>query len=187
MDAVVPRLRALAASLPPPPPPAVVYEVASRYVALPGWALLVVAAAAGATPRPRAVAAHLALPLVFGLSALYVSCLVGAVQIDRLPPTDLGSLAELRSAFTSDWMLTAGWVHYLAMDLLLGLGVLVDAGRRRGGAGLLWRVGLIVCLAGVCLLAPAGVLMYAVFRTVVRQDAAAAATAPPPREGRKEE
>jgi len=133
------------------------------------------------------VAAHLVLPLVVGLSALYVACLFGAVQIDRLPPTDLGSLEELRSAFTSDWMLTAGWVHYLGMDLLVGLGVLVDAGRRRGGAGLLWRVGLIVCLAGVCLLAPAGMLLYAFFRTVVGQDAAAAATAAPPREGRKEE
>lgn len=173
LDAAAAALRPLVAALPPPPPPATVYATASRAAALPGWAVLAVAVAAGATPRPRGVAAHLVLPLVAGLAAAYVACMVAAVTIDALPPTDLSTLDELRTAFgRSDWLLTAGWVHYLCLDLAVGLGVMLDAGRRRGGrGGVAWRVGLLGCLFVVMAVAPAGVLLYGVFRTMVgRQD-----------------
>lgn len=171
---------ALRSALAALPPPATVYTTATRVVALPGWAVLAAAAAAGGTPRPRGIAAHLVLPLVLALSAVYVTCMAAALVVDELPPTDLGTLADLRTAFgTSDWLLTAGWVHYLALDLLLGLGVFLDASRRRGGrGGVAWRAGLLGCLVVVCALAPAGVLLYALFRTVVgREEEAPAAGA----------
>ncbi len=31
------------------------------------------------------------------------------------------SIGQVRALFSDDWMLTAGWVHYLAFDLFVGL------------------------------------------------------------------
>lgn len=174
--AVRPALHAAAAAIRPAlsalPPPATVYVNASRMAALPGWAVLAAAVVVGATPRPRGVAAHLVLPVIAGLAATYVVCMVAAQMVDALPPTDLSTLDELRTAFgSSDWLLTAGWVHYLCFDLLVGLGVMLDAGRRRAGrGGVAWRVGLLVCLALILALGPAGALLYGLFRTVVGRE-----------------
>lgn len=42
-----------------------------------------------------------------------------------------GSLADLRTLFQSDALLTAGWLHYLAFDLLIGTWI-ASEGRARG-------------------------------------------------------
>lgn len=77
-----------------------------------GWAILVFG------PRRFAwlnVVPQVVIPL--GLSALY-GVLVLRFFVE--PGGGYGSLADVRQLFTSDWVLLAGWVHYLAFDLAIG-------------------------------------------------------------------
>jgi hypothetical protein len=55
------------------------------------------------------------LPL--GLSAVYA-----ALILSRFSGMGggFGSLADVRQLFSDDWVLLAGWVHYLAFDLFVG-------------------------------------------------------------------
>ena len=40
-----------------------------------------------------------------------------------------GSVAQVQQLFADPWLLTAGWVHYLAFDLFVGAWQVRDAGR----------------------------------------------------------
>lgn len=81
---------------------------------LPGWAILVLA------PRGRWVwldrVASLILPL--GLSALYAGLIL--THFSGAEGGGFGSIAQVRALFADDWGLLAGWVHYLAFDLMIG-------------------------------------------------------------------
>ena len=65
------------------------------------------------------------------------------------------SLAAVAELFTDPWLLLAGWLHYLAFDLLVGRWEARDASER-GIPHLL----LIPCLALTFLFGPAGWLSY---------------------------
>lgn len=77
-----------------------------------GWMILIVGprrfATLNAVPK-------LAIPLA--LSALYA---VLVLRHFAEAGGDFGSLAGVRQLFSSDWVLLAGWVHYLAFDLAIG-------------------------------------------------------------------
>ncbi len=90
--------------------------------ALVGWALLVF------VPRWRGVAqavATVAVPAI--LSAAYAA-LVGAWW--SRGAGGFGSLDGVRSLFETPGLLVAGWLHYLAFDLLVGAWAARDAYRR---------------------------------------------------------
>jgi hypothetical protein len=77
-----------------------------------GWSILVFG--------PRRFAWLNALPqlvIPLGLSLLYA---VLVLRYFAMPGGGYGSLASVRQLFTSDWVLLAGWVHYLAFDLAIG-------------------------------------------------------------------
>jgi hypothetical protein len=61
------------------------------------------------------VVPRLAVPLL--LSVLYSALMLGFFFTAE---GGFGSLAEVRALFSSDPVLLAGWVHYLAFDLLIG-------------------------------------------------------------------
>jgi Domain of unknown function (DUF4281) len=63
--------------------------------------------------------------------------------------------------FTNRWLLLAGWVHYLAFDLLIGSWETRDA-QERGVPHLL----LVPCLFFTFMFGPAGWLLYMGIRTV---------------------
>jgi hypothetical protein len=69
------------------------------------------------------------------------------------------SLAGVAALFDNRWLLLAGWLHYLAFDLLVGAWEARDA-QRRGIPRLL----LVPCLALTFLLGPAGWLAYKAVR-----------------------
>mgnify|MGYP003338704544 CR=1 FL=1 len=70
-------------------------------------------------------------------------------------PGGFGSLAGVAQLFDNRWMLLAGWIHYLAFDLLVGTWEARDA-RERGLAHLL----LVPCLLLTFMFGPAGWLLY---------------------------
>jgi hypothetical protein len=81
---------------------------------LPGWLILILA------PRGRWVWLDRipALILPFGLSALYTGLILA--HFSAAEGGGFGSIAQVRALFASDYGLLAGWVHYLAFDLLIG-------------------------------------------------------------------
>ncbi len=82
-------------------------------------------------------------------------------------PGGFSSLDEVMALFTSRWLVTAGWVHYLAFDLFVG-GWEVADGRRRGVPHLL----LIPCLALTFFFGPIGLLLYLLLRLLYRRTVA---------------
>ena len=123
-------------------------------LALAGWLALAFSPLA---PRLAQRVAGLFVPLV--LSAGYTA-LVLAFWTSSEGGFD--SLANVERLFESRWLLLAGWVHYLAFDLLIGAWV-VRVARREG----LSHVLVLPCLAATFLFGPAGFLMFQAWRESV--------------------
>lgn len=66
-----------------------------------------------------------------------------------------GSLAEVARLFSNPWMLLAGWIHYLAFDLLVGRWIAADAASTRLSP---WLAA--PCMALTFMFGPAGWLTY---------------------------
>ena len=128
----------------------------SGMVSVPGWLLLVVAPRWPWTSR---LVAGVVIPLL--LAVLYVYLVVthffGAEG-------GFGTLADVSLLFQNPYVLLAGWVHYLALDLFVGSWEVRDA-RRLGIPHLL----VIPCLVLTLLFAPAGLLLYFVLRLALRR------------------
>lgn len=75
------------------------------------------------------------------------------------------TLAGVATLFTNPWMLLAGWMHYLAFDLLIGTWEVRDA-QARGIPHLL----VVPCLILTFLFGPAGWLLYLAVRSALRRD-----------------
>lgn len=91
--------------------PETLFQIANP-AAMAGWAILMLA------PRRWKALGHVArtaLPLA--LSALYAA-LVLAYFAEA--GGGYGSLAEVRTLFAHNHVLVAGWVHFLAFDLMIG-------------------------------------------------------------------
>lgn len=130
--------------------PESLFSLAS-YLSLPGWLLLILA------PRWRWSARLIGpviLPII--LSALYVAALAL-----HLPHAEggFGSLAEVRALFSEDWILLAGWIHYLAFDLFVGSWEVRDA-QRIGVPHLI----VVPCLILTLFVGPVGFLCYLLAR-----------------------
>jgi hypothetical protein len=98
------------------------------------------------------------VPLLFAV--LYTAI---AISLFGRAPGGFSTLAAVATLFSNPWLLLAGWVHYLAFDLLVGSWELQDA-RERGIPHLL----VVPCLALTFLFGPAGWLLYTVVRSIRR-------------------
>ena len=100
--------------------------------------------------------------LVPGLFAVaYVAILVTSFAGSEGSFTTLAGVAAL---FRNPWLLLAGWLHYLAFDLLIGCWEARDA-QSRGVPQLL----LIPCLGLTLMFGPAGWLAYLAVRQAGRR------------------
>jgi hypothetical protein len=134
--------------------PETVFSIANP-VAMVGWILLVV------QPRRRwvtDVAAGWAIPAVLAIAyaAIVATHIVGS-------PGGFSSLPAVATLFANPWLLLAGWIHYLAFDLLIGGWEARDA-RERGVS----PVALVPCLVLTFLFGPAGWLLYLLARRTGR-------------------
>jgi ABA DEFICIENT 4-like len=124
-------------------------------LAIAGWLSLAV------LPR-RIWAERLSTWAIPGLLAgLYVA--IVAVRWGQ-SPGGFSSLAAVRQLFDDRWMLLAGWVHYLAFDLLVGCWIVRDA-RARGIA----HPVLLPLLLLTFLFGPAGWVSYLGVRAALRK------------------
>jgi hypothetical protein len=90
------------------------------------------------------------VPLLFAI--VYVA--IVATTFGRTPG-GFSTLVGVATLFSNPWALLAGWIHYLAFDLLIGTWETRDA-REHGVPRLL----LVPCLLLTFLFGPAGWLLY---------------------------
>lgn len=74
------------------------------------------------------------------------------------------TLAGVSTLFSNPWLLLAGWLHYLAFDLLVGTWEVRDSRERRIPHAL-----VVPCLALTFLFGPAGWLLYNAVRLAYRR------------------
>lgn len=122
-------------------------------IVLPAWLMLIF------VPRwkwTRIVAAY-AVPSA--LAVVYLTLLV----MNKPPEgAGFGSIVQVERLFSSQWLLLAGWIHYLAFDLFVGAWEVRDA----------WRLNIshwfvVPCLALTFLIGPVGLLAYFAVRVAV--------------------
>jgi len=131
--------------------PESVFSLASTTAML-SWLLLII--------RPRAAWVQ----LVTGrLVPIALAVVYGVVLVPRFGGSDGGfdSLAAVARLFADPWLLLAGWIHYLAFDLLTGVWETRDAARRGVPH---WMV--IPCLLLTFMFGPLGWLAYLGVRTL---------------------
>lgn len=123
-----------------------IFTLASRTAML-SWLLLIV------LPRNRR-----AVDLVAGLvvPALLAAAYVAIVAVFWWDASGgFTSLAAVAALFEHPWILLAGWLHYLAFDLLVGRWELQDA-QARG----IHHALVVPCLVATFMFGPAGWLLY---------------------------
>ena len=125
-----------------------------------GAALIAWAALAASVLMPRLrrtvwTATGLGLPALFAVA--YIGALIAGLSNGK--GGGFGSIAEVRQLFSDDHALTAGWIHYLAFDLIVGTLIARDAARSGVSA-----VFVVPALALTFLFGPAGLLAYLVVR-----------------------
>jgi hypothetical protein len=120
-------------------------------MALAGWLALAFLPLA---PRFLGAAASTVVPLL--LSTAYAALVLAFWSSST---GGFGSLDAVARLFENRWLLLAGWVHYLAFDLLIGAWEARTARRECMAHGL-----LLPCLAVTFLFGPAGYLLFQALR-----------------------
>ena len=116
-------------------------------LAMAGWVALIL------LPRWPVLVSGLRFGIIGLLSVSYVTLIM--VYFFRIKGGGFGSIAEVRQLFLSDGGLLAGWIHYLAFDLFVGLWI---AGRAdRVGIGRLIQAPILVA---TFMFGPLGLLMF---------------------------
>lgn len=133
--------------------PTEVFSIAGM-ITMPMWILMIVAPKWKVT---RFLIDFKVIPLA--LSAIYVVYIFKAMQIGGAP--DFGSLASVMALFTEQHAVLAGWVHYLAFDLVVGMWML-DQNKKLQIHQLL----MAPCLFGTFMLGPVGFLAFMIIRAI---------------------
>jgi hypothetical protein len=133
----------------------------ANLLAIVSWLLLAVGFR---RPWVTAVVTGTAVPMLFAVA--YVAII--AVVFGRVEG-GFSSLDDVARLFGDRWMLLAGWLHYLAFDLLIGTWEARDAAARDVPAWL-----LVPCFFLTFMFGPAGWLTYMAVRTAYSRPRASA-------------
>ncbi len=126
-------------------------------IAMLSWIILIVA------PRwivTRKIILSGAIPLL-----LSVAYLVLIVLFFGKSEGGFDSLGNVMKLFTNEWSVLAGWIHYLAFDLFVGIWEVKDAQAKNISH---WFV--IPCLILTFLLGPIGFLLYSILRLFLAKE-----------------
>lgn len=97
------------------------------------------------------------IPIV--LSAVYIFYIIQSMMGNGF--MDFGSLDSVMELFTKENAVLAGWVHYLAFDLLVGMWM-VAQNRELG----IHKALMAPCLFFTFMLGPLGFLLFVTFKTL---------------------
>jgi hypothetical protein len=129
--------------------PEQIFPVLNAVAAL-AWIVLAV------VPRRRWATVTVATAVPLLLAIAYTILIAAAWGGSEGGFSSLGDVALL---FQNRWLLLAGWVHYLAFDLLVGGWEVRDAAERR-----IPHLAVVPCLALTFMFGPAGWLLYLALR-----------------------
>lgn len=109
------------------------------------------------SPRLMAIP-KFAIPALFGL-------VYAGITLARFHGSGggYGSLAELRALFATDELLVAGWLHYLAFDLFVGVWI----AERADEAGLSRAIQAVILVAAF-IFPPVGLVLFLATRAAMR-------------------
>ena len=97
------------------------------------------------------------IPII--LSIVYVTYIIQAIQIGGM--MDFGSLKSVMALFTEQNAVLAGWVHYLAFDLLIGMWIL-----NQNRTVKIHHLLIIPCLLATFMFGPIGFLLFTIMSAV---------------------
>ncbi|MBT8264781.1 MAG: DUF4281 domain-containing protein [Muriicola sp.] len=126
-------------------------------IAMPMWLLMIILPKWKLT---RFLIDYKLIPLL--LSLIYAWYI--ALSIQSGPAMDFGSLEAVMNLFTAENALLAGWVHYLAFDLLVGMWMLDQNKTLR-----IHPLIMAPCLFGTFMLGPVGFLLFMIVKTIKTQ------------------
>jgi Domain of unknown function (DUF4281) len=130
----------------------------SNLLALVTWLALIVSPPGSAwTPALWRIAGRF-VPLIF--SVVYVALLITYWSGDG----GFGSIQEVQALFKNPGLLTAGWVHYLAWDVWLGVWIASRAAQLKLSHWLIVPVLLLTFMFG-----PAGLLAFVALRALLKR------------------
>jgi hypothetical protein len=135
--------------------PEQIFSLAST-LALVGWVVMVIA------PHWQHTRALVFSGVVLLLSALYAYLILRYMGAATQNGGGFGSLKEVTLLFQTPEALLAGWIHYLAFDLITGLWISVDAAKRG-----INRWFTLPFLFLTFMLGPIGLLTYSITRSIV--------------------
>ncbi len=129
-----------------------IFKLAST-IAMLAWVLMIVA------PKWKWTGRAVIGFVVTLLCIIYIYTLSKSFGQDDFK--SFGSLPGVMQLFTNEGAVLAGWVHYLAFDLMVGLFILNDAGKNNISHWL-----IIPCLFFTFMLGPVGLFLYLLIRMV---------------------
>ncbi|GMN06270.1 ABA4-like family protein [Croceitalea sp. MTPC5] len=136
--------------------PSEIFSTANM-TAMPMWLLLM------ALPKwkvTRFLIDYKIVPLL--LAILYVVFIVRAIQIGGW--MDFGSLDSVMALFTEENAVLAGWIHYLAFDLLVGMWMVNQNAKLK-----IHRLLMVPCLLGTFMFGPVGFALFIILKTIKKQ------------------
>ena len=138
----------------------------SNPIALIGWLFLIFLPRWKWTTR---LVTPVVIPVLLGV--LYVILIVGNFGNTG---GGFGTLEEVKLLFANDYVLVAGWIHYLVFDLFVGSWILRDAQRER-----IHHLIVVPCLLGTFMFGPFGLILYFLVRGIRRSKLALDGAATP--------
>ena len=127
--------------------PAQVFSIANM-IAMPMWILMILLPKWKVT---RSLIDYKVIPLILALIyAIYIF-----ISLSGGGGMDFGSLDSVMALFTKENAVLAGWVHYLAFDLLVGMWM-IDQNKELG----IHQLIMAPCLLGTLMLGPVGFLLF---------------------------
>ncbi|PRX54835.1 ABA4-like family protein [Flagellimonas meridianipacifica] len=130
-----------------------IFSIANT-MAMPMWLLLIILPKWKVT---RFLIDYKVIPLL--LSLFYAHYIILHLQAGG--GLDFGSLSSVMSLFTLEDLVMAGWVHYLAFDLLVGMWM-INQNRNLG----IHQILMAPCLIATFMLGPVGFLLFTVLKTI---------------------
>lgn len=135
-----------------------IFLVANQ-LAMVGWLILLIS---WFVPFVRNAVKFAVIPLLFAVA--YAVIVLGAFGNSG---GDFQSLAGVMKLFTSPWATLAGWIHYLAFDMFVGIWEFEDA--KKHGIPF-WA--MVPCWFLTFMFGPLGFLLYVLVRVVKTRSAA---------------